>query len=566
MKKTNRQSILEKIIEDFQKNNELIDNNNSVFELFSLNQIMKANDVSFENITNSIVDGGNDGGIDSIVIIHRGECLDIDSDHKFDNDSKIKLIISQCKKESSFSETSIDKLISTIPVLFNSNKTDKELKQRFNDQILEKKQIFNKAWEEILVAKGSLEIYINYITFADKIEVNQTFKSKKDQLEGICKDLFVTDKVVFKCYSCSELIDLYQSKKTTNYDLEFQPLSSKSYGNEIGYIGLVRLRNYKKFLTNEDGTIKEELFESNVRHFQGTVDVNKRIKQTLEYNHQNKDFWWLNNGITIIAKNASQRGDKLYLENPQIVNGLQTSYSIYNVDLDDQEERSVLLKLIINNDNSILEEIIEATNYQNPISVALLKANEKIQKEIDLFFNQKGYYYDRQKNYYKNQGKPENKIFSISFLAQAIKSIILKEPHTARATPTTLLKSENSYNTIFQDSIKYESYLNCCLIVSKIHRRILNLEDKQQKNDLLNFKLHTSMIAVCMFLKKLDYNADDISNINIENFEDIINSAIETIKNILIDYKNNNPNMNIPNIAKESNFTNYIKNALITKE
>ncbi|MEE1220645.1 MAG: hypothetical protein U0K59_02295 [Bacteroidales bacterium] len=156
MKKTNRQSILEKIIEDFQKNNELIDNNNSVFELFSLNQIMKANDVSFENITNSIVDGGNDGGIDSIVIIHRGECLDIDSDHKFDNDSKIKLIISQCKKESSFSEISIDKLISTIPVLFNSNKTDKELKQRFNDQILEKKQIFNKAWEEILVAKGSL--------------------------------------------------------------------------------------------------------------------------------------------------------------------------------------------------------------------------------------------------------------------------------------------------------------------------------------------------------------------------------------------------------------------------
>lgn len=566
MKKTNRQSILEKIIEDFQKNNELIDNNNSVFELFSLNQIMKANDVSFENITNSIVDGGNDGGIDSIVIIHRGECLDIDSDHKFDNDSKIKLIISQCKKESSFNETSIDKLISTIPVLFNSNKTDKELKQRFNDQILEKKQIFNKAWEEILVAKGSLEIYINYITFADKIEVNQTFKSKKDQLEGICKDLFVTDKVVFKCYSCSELIDLYQSKKTTNYDLEFQPLSSKSYGNEIGYIGLVRLRNYKKFLTNEDGTIKEELFESNVRHFQGTVDVNKRIKQTLEYNHQNKDFWWLNNGITIIAKNASQRGDKLYLENPQIVNGLQTSYSIYNVDLNDQEERSVLLKLIINNDNSILEEIIEATNYQNPISVALLKANEKIQKEIDLFFNQKGYYYDRQKNYYKNQGKPENKIFSISFLAQAIKSIILKEPHIARATPTTLLKSENSYNKIFQDSIEYESYLNCCLIVSKIHRRILNLEDKQQKNDLLNFKLHTSMIAVCMFLKKLDYNADDISNINIENFEDIINSAIETIKNILIDYKNNNPNMNIPNIAKESNFTNYIKNALITKE
>jgi hypothetical protein len=41
-----------------------------------------------------------------------------------------------------------------------------------------------------------------------------------------------------------------------------------------------------------------------------------------------RDFWWLNNGITIIATDFSQHGKTLYLDDLQIVNGLQTSFVI----------------------------------------------------------------------------------------------------------------------------------------------------------------------------------------------------------------------------------------------
>ena len=44
---------------------------------------------------------------------------------------------------------------------------------------------------------------------------------------------------------------------------------------------MVKLADYKSFLTSETSEIRDDLFESNIRHFQGEVDVNKKIKSTL---------------------------------------------------------------------------------------------------------------------------------------------------------------------------------------------------------------------------------------------------------------------------------------------
>jgi hypothetical protein len=41
------------------------------------------------------------------------------------------------------------------------------------------------------------------------------------------------------------------------------------------------------------------------------------------------DFWWLNNGITILATSATMVGKTLHLEDIQIVNGLQTTETIF---------------------------------------------------------------------------------------------------------------------------------------------------------------------------------------------------------------------------------------------
>src|SRR3546814_9105723 len=74
-----------------------------------------------------------------------------------------------------------------------------------------------------------------------------------------------------------------------------------------GYVALTKLPDLNKFLRNAEGKPFGHIFDENVRAYQGSVEVNKGIKDTLE-NPGAEDFWWLNNGVTILAQEASQVG------------------------------------------------------------------------------------------------------------------------------------------------------------------------------------------------------------------------------------------------------------------
>ena len=80
---------------------------------------------------------------------------------------------------------------------------------------------------------------------------------------------------------------------------------------------------------------------------------------------ESPEFWWLNNGITIIGTHAHIVGNAISIENVQIVNGLQTSESIYNYFNESKiksDDRSLLVKIIISNDVNARNSIIYATN------------------------------------------------------------------------------------------------------------------------------------------------------------------------------------------------------------
>lgn len=565
MEANNSTTIIKGCINKFKEENDLKSKDSEIFELFSLSQIMKNEDITFENIMDSITDGGNDGGIDSIIILHNGDYIEEDTEYKCKQSSVLKLIITQCKTENTFKENVIDKLLSTFPILFNLDAIDEDLAKRFNPQIINKRNILTKIWTDTCIEGGKIEVEINYACLANDFEVVPAFESKQEQLKKLCRDLFSTDEIQFKCYSSKDLLSLYRTHKRHRSQIIFKDIPlSVSYGDSgLGYIGLVKLIDYKSFLTLND-KINEELFESNIRHFQGNVDVNNKIRKTLEHIFD-RDFWWLNNGITIIAENPTSRSKILVIENAQIVNGLQTSYSIFNLgNINNDDERSVLVKVIICNNKDITDNIIEATNFQNAVSPGLLRATDDIQKDIEMYFLQHGYYYDRRKNYYKNQGKPGNKIFGIQFLAQAIKAIILKDPHSARATPTSLLKTESSYKSIFKKQDDYKAYLNCCLIFSKTHHAILNLNDKSLKNYIINFKYHIALLTTVMVLgNKFNYTMEEISNIDITKIdENIMNKTIMKMKELINSYKETHPQNNLINVAKSSEFTTFIKDKL----
>lgn len=85
-----------------------------------------------------------------------------------------------------------------------------------------------------------------------------------------------------------------------------------------------------------------ELFEENIREYLGTRGVNNGIIKTLRSKTDRENFFYYNNGVTIICEKcetlkgteASVDSKNLYgfkLINPQIVNGCQTVNSIAEV-------------------------------------------------------------------------------------------------------------------------------------------------------------------------------------------------------------------------------------------
>jgi hypothetical protein len=84
-----------------------------------------------------------------------------------------------------------------------------------------------------------------------------------------------------------------------------------------------------------------------------------------------KEFWWLNNGITVLADSCSVQGDRLTVTNPEIVNGLQTSHEIFSFYSEHsqaiKETRSILLRVIVPPDEKSGSLITKATNFQTEV-------------------------------------------------------------------------------------------------------------------------------------------------------------------------------------------------------
>lgn len=571
MSNSNNTIILEGCVDEFREQNEIDLDDSELFELFSLSQITKNYELSYDEIQDAIVDGGRDGGIDSFLILINDDSIsskDELGEFKFTSSSIINVYIVQAKTEKSFTESTLDKLIASIPFLYDFELKEDELLVRFNNSLVEKILTFRDVCITAIKKGSKIKIGYFYSCKASDIQKNGSFDSKVKQIIDSTNDRIHGAEINFFLYSSKELLELYKKSKTSKLELKYKetPMSVTYSGNQIGYLGVVNLKDYYSLITDNDGNLRENLFENNIRHYQGDVDVNKSIQNSLNSDLV-RDFWWLNNGITIIASNVGQFGKTLTLENIQIVNGLQTSYTIgkyYNII--EADDRSILVKVIINTDKETIDKIISATNSQNLISPTLLRATENTQRLLELYFYNKGYYYDRRKNFYKNQGKPSSKIFSIQYTAQAIEAIKNFNPASARSKPTTLIKENSSYNKIFDPDINFEVFLNCCLIAQKTSQYINAKLSSDQKGQARNFKYHISRIVTSIITSKSYYNYTDLEifNINLMN-DDNLNSAYELLNHLINSYNIEFPSENVINIAKSKKFVDKINEYLLEK-
>lgn len=177
------------------------------------------------------------------------------------------------------------------------------------------------------------------------------------------------------------------------------------------------------------------IFDMNIREYLGNKGVNKKIYETLLDKEDRKNFFYYNNGITLIcdtmtSPTSQPRGNNINVSfnvtNPQIVNGCQTVNSIYealkNEDPNNLEKEYkdtfVMLKILQidrknESEQELYKNIVTYNNSQNSIDEKTFVSNTSIFNRLKTEFEDKGFLLlikQSDKNTFKNKYSKTTKL------------------------------------------------------------------------------------------------------------------------------------------------------------
>lgn len=555
----NAQILLENIIEHEFKSNDGYSDISEYFEFFTANQILKNQGISDDEIENGIVGKGLDGGCDSIYLFLNNMLItpDVVESISAPKDSVLEMIVIQSKKTTKFGEDAVMKWKTISSNLLDLSNTISDFSTRYNADVLEAYTTFRDTYTRLITSRVKLKFRFYYVTLASELHPNVIQQS--EELKNTVRELFPNAVVDVDFIDSDNLFDMYNSIVENRINLKFTDIPISP--NQKNYVALVDLKTYFNFIVNTDGEIRKNFFDSNVRDYQGKNNVNTSISESLR-RADNNDFWWLNNGITVLASEATLVNNReLQIVNPEIVNGLQTSMEIYNYysenkDALENEKRSVLLRIIVPDNEESRDQIIFATNNQTNIPKSTLRVTDPIHLQIEMYFKSRGLFYDRRKNYYKNQGRKPAEIVGVSFLAQCLITIFLRKPDYARARPSTILNDDKTYNELYEKNNDLEVFYRVALIGKKIQKNVKNSSEYSpaEKSDILYYVLFA---AVARILGKQVVNPQDIKEMNLDLLTD---ETIDNIRNRVYEiYKLHGGN---GRVAKSAEFIQYIEQML----
>lgn len=269
----------------------------------------------------------------------------------------------------------------------------------------ELQDIFSKAIED-----NEYKIFFHFYT---------TSTCSKADFKNIIDKFNKYDNSIYKCFMNAEYFNIFDIKKIyygetykNNKDFKFN-FKTPTKGTfaavqeelNIGvrpayYIITPIYEIYKLYKKAQEE--EYQIFSNNIREWLGDNPINKGIVKTLEDPEQNKDFLYYNNGITMIyeSSEASRLEDTVRvipLINPQIVNGCQTTNSIYQVlnkyadeDIKNKFASAYVmvkaLKKDAKDDDIFYENVMKYTNKQNSIPEKAFSSKEiyfeRIQQEL----------------------------------------------------------------------------------------------------------------------------------------------------------------------------------------
>ena len=217
-------------------------------------------------------------------------------------------------------------------------------------------------------------------------------------LAEICQrydDLRDSDDILAKCDHIFTLED--DSYHQTSANAEYPTLSMTVPVKQI--IDVFARHSYKIFRLNPRGPLGNK--------------VNAGIKRTLLDQTERKRFHLLNNGITAICSSWAISNNELRVQDFQIINGCQTTVTLWNVRAAIQNDTGVLVTVKLTEcPEHFAEKIASTTNTQTAFRAEDFTSNESVQIRIQSEFsrmNPPWFYQVKRGEWQKMMGGPREK-------------------------------------------------------------------------------------------------------------------------------------------------------------
>lgn len=244
-------------------------------------------------------------------------------------------------------------------------------------------------------------------------------------------------------------------------------------GIEEAYLVVARASDVvDKVIAAEDGSLRAQVFEENVRSFLGEDNpVNKSIADTLKDSNSCTRFPVMNNGITIVAEDVRVQGSVIHLENYQIVNGCQTSHILFQNRRHLDEKVMVNLKIIEATNEDIFAELVRATNSQSKIDDKQFFSLRPIVRRVEQYFatyekDDGRLYFERRERQYVGKDVPAVRIFSVNNAAKCVAAMFFNRPDLAYRYPKQMY--EDYGERIFDERNREIIFYTACLALYRV--------------------------------------------------------------------------------------------------
>lgn len=276
---------------------------------------------------------------------------------------------------------------------------------------------------------------------------------------------------------------------------------------------------------------KNSILQYNPRNYlsMSKNSVNKSISEGLENEYE--DFALLNNGITLICSrfssttlNGLRDATNVHIENPQIINGGQTAFTLARVmkenDATKLANKKVLLKIIatyqedkndaaetpaqkeqlVKDYHIFINTISDATNKQTKIEEADRRANLEIQVELQRGIYQKyGLLYERKAGEFEEAVHkkiiPSDQIIKRDILIRSLKAIQGFCGDAMTASKDDLFRKEY-FDKVINETVSPESAAFACRIFS--YAKKLEAVNKRKENPNWGYGVKYGKYALVM--------------------------------------------------------------------